>query len=143
MNTKEYLRQIEKLRRQINNDLSEIKRLKELVCSIKAVSNDKESVQSSGSQDRLGDSVARIVDAEADAYRAIENYIKERNRIIAQIESIEDAVLYDILFKRFVQSKTFEEMSDEMSYSMRQILRLYDEAIKNFEEKYGTWHKMS
>lgn len=140
MSTKEYLGRIEKLRRMINNKLREVWQLKTLVSSIQAVNTDKVSVQSSGSQDKLGASVAKIVDAEKEAYDAIETYIEERKEIIAKIDGLENAISYDILHRRYVQGMTFEKMADEMSYSVRQVLRIYNDAMHDFERKYGSCH---
>lgn len=140
MSTKEYLGRIEKLRRQINNKLREVWQLKTLVSSIQAVSTDKMSVRSCGSNDRLGESVAKIIDAEKEAYEAIETYIEERKQIIAKIDSLDNAVSYDVLHRRYVQGMTFERMADEMSYSVRQVLRVYSDAMRDFEKKYGSCH---
>ena len=136
MTVKDYLRQIEKLRRLINNKLKEIGQLRDLISSIRAVSTDKENVQSSGPMDKLGESVAKIIDAENDTSALIDVYLDKRKTIISQIDEIEDANEYEVIHRRFVQSETFEAIAEEMSVSIRQILRIYDESMKKFAEKH-------
>ena len=61
MNTKQYLNQVRRSDRMINNKLSEIYQLKTLATSI-SVATDGDRVQSSGNKDRMGNTVARLVD---------------------------------------------------------------------------------
>lgn len=63
-----------------------------------------------------------------------------KNEIITQIDSIENEVFYDILFSRYIEQKTFEKIAQDMNYSFRQITRLYEKALKEFEKKYGVEH---
>ena len=74
MTTKEYLNQIDRLNRMIDNKLSEIYQLKTLVCSI-SVATDSEKVKSSGSQDKMGDTIAKIVDMEKEADKMIDKML--------------------------------------------------------------------
>ncbi len=57
MTTKEYLSQVERLNKAINNKLAEIHQLKTIACSISSLTSN-EKVQSSRQADKLGDSVA-------------------------------------------------------------------------------------
>ena len=57
--------------------------------------------------------------------------------IIGQIDGIEDEMLYNILFARYIERKTFEKIATELEYSWRQIIRLHGKALKQFENQYG------
>ena len=63
MTTKEYLNQISRLNRMINNKLAEISQLRELSCSISAVSTE-ERVRSTPNVDRIGSTYAKIDEME-------------------------------------------------------------------------------
>ena len=89
MDTKQYLSQIERLDKMIQNKLSEIYQLKTMACSV-TVSNEKERVQTSSDKDRLGSTVAKIVDLEKETDRLVDRFIEKRNHIIEQIDGIED-----------------------------------------------------
>lgn len=143
MTTKDYLNQISRLNRMINNKLTEILQLKELSCSISAVRNE-EKVKSSSDLDRIGSSYAKIDEMERNLDNMIDEYIEKKNLIIGQIDSIEDEDCYNILFSRYIEKKTFEVIATEMNFSYRNITRLHGRALKVFEGKYGeTYLKMS
>lgn len=143
MTTKDYLNQISRLNRMINNKLTEIAQLRELSCSISAVKNE-ERVLSSSDPDKIGTTYAKIDEMERNLDKMIDEYIDKKNTIIGQIDSIEDEDYYNVLFSRYIEKKTFEVIATEMKYSWRQIIRLHGKSLKAFEEKYGnTYLKMS
>lgn len=143
MTTKDYLNQISRLNRMINNKLTEITQLRELSCSISAIRNE-EKVKSSSDPDKIGSTYAKIDEMERNLDKTIDEYADKKNLIIGQIDGIEDEDYYNILFSRYIEKKTFEVIATEMKYSWRQIIRLHGKALKAFEEKYGsTYLKMS
>lgn len=143
MTTKDYLNQISRLNRMINNKLTEIAQLRELSCSISAVKNE-ERVISSSDPDKIGATYAKIDEMERNLDRMIDEYIDKKNTIIGQIDRIENEDYYNVLFSRYIEKKTFEVIATEMKYSWRQIIRLHGKSLKAFEEKYGnTYLKMS
>lgn len=143
MITKDYLNQISRLNRMINNKLTEIAQLRELSCSISAVKNE-ERVLSSSDQDKIGTTYAKIDEMERNLDKMIDEYIEKKNLIIGQIDSIENEEYYNILFSRYIEKKTFEVIATEMNFSYRNITRLHGRALKAFEDKYGeTYLKMS
>lgn len=121
----------------INNKLSELAELKELSKSISAVSN-KERVQTSMEQDKIGNTLSKIDEMEREIDKMIDSYSDKRTHIIGQIDSMEDENSYDILFSRYIEKKTFEKIADTKNYSFRQIIRLHGIALKQFEEKYNS-----
>lgn len=136
MTTKQYLNQIYRLDRMINNKLSEIYQLKTLACTI-SVTNDGEKVKASISQDRLGDSVAKIVDMEKETDKMIDELLELKKKIISQIENIEDTNYYYVLFLRYIKRDTFENIAKKMNYSKQQIWRIHNNALNEFEKQFG------
>lgn len=140
MDTKQYLNQISRLDRMINNKLSEIAQLRELACSVKAITNE-EKVQTTPNFDKIGTTYCKIAEMEKKLDKLIDEYVDKRNLIISQIDGIENETYYDILFARYIEKKTFEKIADEMTYSWRQIIRLHGRALQEFEKKYGFSYK--
>lgn len=136
MKTKDYLSQVSRLNKMINNKLSEISQLRELSVSISAIGND-EKVQTSPNFDKIGTAVAKIDEMENNLDKMIDEYLVKRERIIAQIDTMEEESVYQILFSRYIEKKTFEKIATEMKYSWRQIVRLHGKALQQFEKKYG------
>lgn len=141
MVTKEYLGQLERLDKMIQNKLSEIYQLKTMACSV-TVSNDSERVQTSADKDRLGNTIAKIVDLEKETDKLIDSFIDKRNHIIEQIDGIKDVNMYHVLSSRYVSKKTFDEIAAEMNYSRMQINRIHGKALLEFEKRYG-WEYLS
>lgn len=136
MDTKQYLQQISRLDRLINNKLSEISQLKELAYSIKAVTNE-ERVQTTPNFDKIGTAYCKIEEMEEKLDKLIDEYVDKKNLIISQIDSIENEIYYDILFARYIEKKTFEKIAIDLNYSFRNTTRLHGKALKEFEKKYG------
>lgn len=136
MTTKDYLKQIEHLEKKIKNKTKEMFEMRVLASSI-SISNDADRVQSSGSKDKLGDSVAKIVDIENEISEIVEEYTKQRQKIIQQIDTMSEMNYYDVLYERYVNGESFDYIASSMGYCTRQVLRIHGEALLEFEKKYG------
>ena len=142
MDTKQYLQQISRLDRMINNKLSEISQLRELAMSVSAVKNE-ERVQTTPNFDKIGTADCKIEAMEEKLDKLIDEYVDKKNLIISQIDGIENETYYEILFARYIEKKTFEKIADEMTYSFRNVTRLHGRALQEFEKKYGNLYKLS
>ena len=136
MTTKNYLQQITRLEKMIQNKLSEIYRLKTMACSVTILS-EKDKVQTSFDKDRLGSTVAKIVDLEGDTDKLVNEFTDKRNHIIQQIDNMSNTDYYNILSLRYVNGNTFEEISKLTTWSIRQVFKLHGKALLEFERLYG------
>nr|DAL68999.1 MAG TPA: Protein of unknown function (DUF1492) [Caudoviricetes sp.]DAZ82275.1 MAG TPA: Protein of unknown function (DUF1492) [Caudoviricetes sp.] len=136
MTTKDYLNQISRINRMINNKIVELSQLKELACSISAVSGE-DRVMVTPNFDKIGTKQAKIDEMERNIDALVDEYIIKRDKIVSQIDSMEDENVYNVLFSRYIEKKTFEVIATEMNYSWRQTIRLHGIALKKFEQKYG------
>ena len=137
MDTKQYLKQIERLEKQIQNKLAEIYQLKTMACSVTVSNSDGERVQTSTDKDRLGSTVAKIVDLEKETDRLVDEFVDKRNHIIGQIDSMENADYYNVLSLRYVSRNTFEDIAEKTNFSIRQVFKLHGRALQEFEKIYG------
>lgn len=136
MTTKEYLNQIERLDKMITNKLSEIYQLKIMACSI-TVSGDSERVQTSGNQDKLGSTIAKIVDLERETDELVDSLVDKRKEILKQIDSMKNIDHYDVLHKHYVERRTFQDIADSENWSIRQVFNIHGRALQEFEKMYG------
>ena len=136
MDTKQYLSQIERLDKMIQNKLSEIYQLKTMACSV-TVSNEKERVQTSSDNDRLGSTVAKIVDLEKETDMLVDRFIDKRSHIISQIDGLDNIDYYHVLSMRYVARNTFEEIAKKTNWSIRKVFSIHGDALKEFERLYG------
>ena len=136
MTTKEYLNQIERLDKMITNKLSEIYQLKIMACSI-TVSGDSERVQTSGNQDKLGSTIAKIVDLERETDELVDSLVDKRKEILSQIDNMKNIDHYDVLHKHYVERRTFQDIADSENWSIRQVFNIHGRALQEFEKMYG------
>ena len=145
MTTKEYLNQIERLDKMITNKLSEIYQLKIMACSI-TVSGDSERVQTSGNHDKLGSTIAKIVDLERETDELVDSLVDKRKEILRQIDNMKNIDNYDVLHKHYVERRTFQDIADSENWSIRQVFNIHGRALQEFEKMYGDtylhWRKI-
>ena len=120
----------------INNKLTEIAQLKDMAASISAPQNG-DRVQTTPNFDKIGTKYAKIDEMERKIDCMVDEKKNKKEKIIQQIDSMEDENTYNILFARYIEKKTFEVIATEMKYSWRQVVRLHGTALKQFEKKYG------
>lgn len=132
MTTEEYLNQAIRCERMIRNKMTEIQRYRDLATSV-TVENNPNKVQTSGSKDKLGEFMARVVDMEVEVAR-LKN---TRETIIRQIESIEDADFYQILYSKYIDGDNLFTIKDIIHCSKSTVYVLHEKALAEFESKYG------
>ncbi len=139
MTTQEYLSQISRLDRMIKNKLTELAQLKELAYGLSAMPKG-ERVQTTPNHDKIGTAFCKIESMEENINKLVDEYADKKNKIIAQIDSMEDETHYDVLFLRYIEKKTFEKIAADMDYSFRNITRLHARALQEFEKRYGKFY---
>ena len=136
MTTKEYLSQIERFDRIIENKLAEMYQLKTMAYSVSGL-NSNEKVQTSFEQDKIGNAVAKMIDLESEINAFVNNKKKKKIHIINQIDSIKNVNMYHVLSSRYVNRKSFDDIAAEMNYSRMQINRIHGKALQEFEKIFG------
>ena len=134
---KEYLRQLRTAEIKIEQKEEELERLKSSLESI-STGTDSERVQTTP-RDKVSVDLPQMVDLKREIESDIKALLILKNKIINEIQSMDNPVYINILYKRYVQYKSLEEIAVEMSYSYRQILRLHGLALQEFKR----WHTMS
>lgn len=100
MKAKDYLLQVRKLDKLIENKLIE-KRQWQTIAGNTTAKADGERVQASGSQQKMADAVCRYVDIEAEIDRYIDELVDEKNDILRVIQQL-PVEEYDLLHKVYV-----------------------------------------
>ena len=87
--------------------------------------------------DKVGAAYAKIDEMEREIQGMIDAYVDKKRLIVSQIDAIPDELNYEILFLRYINRKTFEEIATEIHNSYRNATRLHGKALKEFENMYG------
>lgn len=85
--------------------------------------------QGSGGSDRLQTSVDKICELEDNICRKIDSLTQMRGEIERAINSIPDSTLRQLMRYRYIDGRTFEEISVLMNYSWRWIHQLHSKAL--------------
>lgn len=135
---KEYLRQLRVFSIKIQQKKDELEGLKAAAENVSA-SIDSERVQTSP-KDRMPDNVSRIVDLESEIHKDIQELLILKNKIINELQGLSNPVYIEILYKRYVEYKQFEEIAIEINYSYRQVLRIHGFALQEFKRCHTMSH---
>lgn len=111
---KEYLYQVKKLDRMINNKLNELEKWKS-VCEYPNVpAYGLEKVQSSGGKTTFA--LENYIVMESEIQEAIQELLETKREVIGTIEKL-PLPEYEVLYEKYVNFKEFQEIADKMDKS--------------------------
>jgi len=132
-NAKEYLLKIKYYDDRINYGLEEYEKLKAMVTRITPVLK-RDVVTASGSQDKLGDTVAKMADLLTQINRDTDTFVDLKREAKALLDKVKNPTYYKILHKRYVLYHSLEQIAVEMNYTYRWVKRLHGRALQAFEK---------
>lgn len=128
--TLEYLKQISKLDARIETKQAEVKRLWDIATNVTPVMQDAVVSHSAG-DGKVADAVAKVVDLRQEINVDIDTLVDTRREINQLIEKLPSEKQYKILYKRYFERKTWEQISDEMGFSRQWVHKLHNRALRN------------
>lgn len=137
MHTKKYLGQIERFNRMIEFKTNELKTLNVMATAIKSATSDDVKIQSGSPHNKLEDSCIQIADSEQELKELVSRFLKAKQRIISEIEQLEDTNEYTVLTMRYVECRSMRDIAESLNYSVKNIERIHTKAIENFTLMYG------
>lgn len=134
MRAKEYLSQLGKLERKIDDRKKHLEALKADIPYLRGMSYDGVRVQTSPSGECLAQKkVEQIADIEAALSREIAEYHHLRRKITLEIEQLQDLRFQEILIDRYVERMSLREIADDMGYEVSWVRKLHGRSINAFE----------
>ena len=135
MSSKEFLNKIRYIDMMINCKLEQVAELRSMLLP-GAIRYDKDKVQTSNNADSISDTVSKIMELEEKINTDIDELVELKSVARENIERMENDVEKVILYKRYFNNESFENIAVECGYSWRHIHRLHGEALKNFDKIY-------
>ena len=129
---KAFLMKIELLDAHINNRINDLHELRSLVTKITSTIN-QVCVSGSGNQDKLGDSVAKIVDLQDEINQKIDKFVDSKREVSAVLEKLQEPDHVKVLHKRYIEYKPWEQIACEMKYSYRNVCYIHGKALQAVE----------
>lgn len=142
MKAKEFLRQIQKADRMIENKLIEKEQWKSVAlgttahiqtAKIGGVVQGLDRVQQSGSQNKMADAVERYIDIETEIDEYIDKLAELKKDVISVIEQL-DIVEYDLLHKVYVQGIELYDVTNYYDKSYSWVTTIHGRAINNVQK---------
>ena len=97
---------------------------------------DGDRVQTSA-KDTLGEILTKVVDIDAE----IEGYINEYRTIKAQVDTLTGDFAPTYVYRRYAMNQSMNEITEELNVSRSTLYRIRDNALKEFEKRYGKTYK--
>lgn len=91
--------------------------------------------------DRVGKRSAEIADILDKMDDDIVCLIKRGHRITQLISTLENSSLFDVVYQKYINGKTTEEIAESLNYSCRHTARLHKTALENLAVTYEAWDK--
>lgn len=120
MKAKNYLMQIKIMNTRINADIEELASLEALATKTTSVLGD-ERVQSSGSQQKMADVVAKIVELKDKINEEIDRFVDFKEEARNLMFDACDGDCIALLYKRYFADKKWEEIAVEMNYTYQWV----------------------
>lgn len=131
MTAKEYLEQIKKLDKLIENKMYEKIQWKSIATGTSA-STGGERVQSSGNPQKMECAVTRYIEIESEIDALIDEYVDKKKGIIANIEKL-PAQEYDLLHKVYVQDVNFSDVADMCDKTYSWVTTVHGRALQHLQ----------
>lgn len=132
MNAKDYMMQLKKLNKIIENKRQEKAELMDIAAWITARAIG-ERVQSSGSKTKMADSVDRYVDIEREIESIVSECVAKKTEIIGTIEKL-NVTEYDVLYKVYVQDLTLYDAANQYGKSKSWADSVHGRALANVQK---------
>ena len=136
MTTKEYLRQLWNLDREIDIKLRSLEKLRAQV-GIPQMPDNQDRVMGSGyPTDHVADTVIRIVRMEEQLNAKIDKLINLKEKITGQIDGLENRTYRNILTCRYVLMMNWEDVAESVGYAVQHCYRIHGRALQAFYNQY-------
>ena len=140
MKAKEYLLQIKRKDIMINSLIKQKDEMWAQLYSLSSSQYNGTSVQGSKDPDKFGALWAKIDEKERKISQAIDELADEKQRIMKQIDAIEDERFVEILLRRYVHMEKLEDIAREMHYSYDRMRHMHGLALLEFDRIYLSTH---
>lgn len=138
MTAKEYLQQIYVCNRRMKRIQETREQLRIDMYSIGSPMGNMSSdrVQTSTSGDKFGRMIARVDKLERDLVKEHGRMLALKDKIIRQIEAMNNEQQRSVLYNRYVLLHDWETIAEDMNYTTRRIYQIHGEALLEFRKKY-------
>ena len=130
MKAKEYLSQALWLDQRINNKLEQLETLRALATKVTAKLAEEKVSGGNNTKGRMENAVVKIVDLEKEINEDIDRLVDIKAEIMDTISRVDDPIGQIILEMRYVNGKSWDEISSSLNYKDSSIFKIHSRALK-------------
>ena len=134
MSAKEYLGQAYRLDQHIKDRLLQLSQLRSLTQQI-TTAYDREVVSRTRNVHALEDSVIRLMEAEEEINREVDQFVDTKMDISKTIAMVRNENYRLILEKRYLCFQSWEQIAVDMCHTIHHLYKLHNEALNFCDEK--------
>lgn len=134
MTAKEYLEYVRSLEIRLRMKEERIAQLQHDICSLQALDYAKDKI-TGGSPIDVSDKIAHLDELIRDTNREWDELIEMREQAKTLISKLESAKQQEVLTKRYIQNKRWEQIAVEMNITWRHTFRIHRAALETFSQK--------
>ena len=134
MTAKEYLEYVRSLEVRLRMKEERIAQLQHDICSLQALDYAKDKI-TGGSPIDVSDKIARLDELIREANEEWDELIEMREQAKTLIAKLESATQQEVLTKRYIQNKRWEQIAVEMNITWRHTFRIHRAALDGFSQK--------
>ena len=133
MTAKEFLLKIRYMNNNINNKLTRLETLKSVACNTSPHLSE-DVVQRTREKSSLENIMVKIVDLSREIDNDIDTYNDYRVSVWEQLDKLYDERQKRILWLKYAEMKTWNEISESIYISPRHVMRIHKQALNNLEK---------
>ena len=131
MTPKEYLQQSRHAVERARSALEHLQELQTMATRTTPIYGGEGGGQHQSGDEKLCNAVERIIEAKNRVSDELEMLEATEREVVKTIDSVTDNALNTLLYKRYINGKTFEQIAVEMNYSYYHVVhRLHPEALE-------------
>lgn len=135
MTVREYLNQVRRLDREIDEKQEMLGRLRAMAenCSSPKIT---QMPKTPSGKDKISEIIVKIVDLQNEINIRIDQLIDLKRVIIGQIDGLQNPNHRTILWSRYIMNRSWEQIADKMGYSIQNCYRLHRKSLAAFGQMY-------
>lgn len=133
MRAKDYLLRAYKLNQRIDSKLEQLEVLKSISVKVNTCFTHTKSSNGNNEKSQMENTLVKIIDLSHEVNDEIDRFIDIKAEIMETIKQVEDINLQLLLEKRYINGKSWEEIADELKYSVSGVFKLHGQALKEID----------
>lgn len=134
MTAKEYLNSLKHRKQKIDRLTEKRSEIMEKTASAGGIDMSRECVQVSRANDRICNAVSEMAEIDEQIEQEKIRYLEDEREVMQKIRELRDVNYVQVLYKVYVQLKSFKQVTEETKHTFPWVLKWHDKAVQAFEK---------